>query len=132
MRKLRRRVQRWRRYEHRAYGPRRLAVHAGARRALGRLHGELDRRERLVYDRHDWPDDACYDCGLSDAYRGAGDGIGSCDCPRCQVCGSGPGCDCDGWGEEYEDDSDCGPDCTCWDGERQVVDVPDVSTWRLP
>jgi len=27
--------------------------------------------------------DLCDVCGLPDPYRGAGDGIGSCDCPRC-------------------------------------------------
>ncbi|MFI6160373.1 hypothetical protein ACIA59_10535 [Micromonospora haikouensis] len=25
----------------------------------------------------------CDVCGLPDLYRGQGDGIGSCDCPRC-------------------------------------------------
>lgn len=29
----------------------------------------------------------CDVCGLPDNYRGQGDGIGSCDCPRCD-CGS--------------------------------------------
>lgn len=26
----------------------------------------------------------CDVCGLPDPYRGTGDGIGSCDCPRCE------------------------------------------------
>lgn len=37
----------------------------------------------------------CFDCGLPDYYAGQGDGIGSCDCPRCDECGAGPlECDC--------------------------------------
>lgn len=32
--------------------------------------------------------DRCPDCGLPDPYHGQGDGIGSCECPRCD-CGSG-------------------------------------------
>jgi hypothetical protein len=34
----------------------------------------------------------CDVCGLPDSYRGQGDGIGSCDCPRCD-CGSARGSD---------------------------------------
>ncbi|MEV4271952.1 hypothetical protein [Micromonospora aurantiaca (nom. illeg.)] len=56
----------------------------------------------------------CDVCGLPDPYRGQGDGIGSCDCPRCDHgCGvaawsslcQGP--DEDGsedWGQEYDDE----------------------------
>jgi len=33
----------------------------------------------------------CFDCNLPDPYNGAGDGIGSCDCPRCDRCGAAPG-----------------------------------------
>jgi len=33
----------------------------------------------------------CFDCNLPDHYNGAGDGIGSCDCPRCDRCGEPPG-----------------------------------------
>lgn len=48
----------------------------------------------------------CDVCGLPDNYRGQGDGIGSCDCPRCE-CGSARWsvfCDCEpdddpGWGD---------------------------------
>jgi hypothetical protein len=42
--------------------------------------------------RYDAPDGSVYVsggcdvCGLPDPYRGTGDGIGSCDCPRCE-CG---------------------------------------------
>lgn len=32
----------------------------------------------------------CLDCGLPDLHRGQGDGIGSCECPRCEDCGAGP------------------------------------------
>lgn len=38
----------------------------------------------------------CDGCGLPDPYCGQGDGIGSCDCPRCHCCGAGPHeCECD-------------------------------------
>lgn len=48
----------------------------------------------------------CDVCGLPDNYRGQGDGIGSCDCPRCD-CGaarSSQFCVCEpdddpGWGD---------------------------------
>ncbi len=39
----------------------------------------------------------CDVCGLPDRHQGQGDGIGSCDCPRCD-CGSARSsvfCDCD-------------------------------------
>jgi hypothetical protein len=53
----------------------------------------------------------CDVCGLTDSYRGQGDGIGSCDCPRCD-CGTARGsqfCTCD-------PDCDCGdPDCGWYD-----------------
>lgn len=56
----------------------------------------------------------CPSCGLHDSYRGQGDGIGSCDCPRCQCCGRGPSDDCDcsqDWNDrwpsgEYDDDDE--------------------------
>ena len=31
----------------------------------------------------DWESAECDVCGLPDIHQGAGDGIGSCDCPRC-------------------------------------------------
>lgn len=38
----------------------------------------------------------CMDCGLPDPYHGAGDGIGSCDCCRCEYCAGPPGlCSCE-------------------------------------
>lgn len=37
----------------------------------------------------------CFSCGLPDPYDGDGDGIGSCECPRCDECGAEPlGCRC--------------------------------------
>ena len=30
----------------------------------------------------------CDVCSLPDPYAGQGDGIGSCDCPRCEGCGA--------------------------------------------
>lgn len=39
----------------------------------------------------------CDVCGLPDIHRGQGDGIGSCDCPRCDcgVARSSAFCSCD-------------------------------------
>ncbi|MET9303209.1 hypothetical protein ABZX66_28200 [Micromonospora aurantiaca] len=54
----------------------------------------------------------CDVCGLPDPYRGQGDGIGSCDCPRCD-CGaarSSAFCTCP------DEGCDCGdPDCGWYD-----------------
>lgn len=36
----------------------------------------------------------CFDCNLPDPYNGQGDGIGSCDCHRCEACGGAPGHEC--------------------------------------
>lgn len=37
----------------------------------------------------------CFECGLPDRYNGHGDGIGSCQCMRCEHCGGPPGvCNC--------------------------------------
>ena len=52
----------------------------------------------------------CFDCGLPDLHNGAGDGIGSCECPRCETCGAPPGCDCSRLGEDCR----CG-ECGGWD-----------------
>jgi hypothetical protein len=49
----------------------------------------------------------CDSCGLPDNYCGQGDGIGSCDCPRCECCGGGPDdCDCGRDFDEIYDDPD--------------------------
>jgi len=49
----------------------------------------------------------CFVCGLPDPYRGNGDGIGSCDCPRCDCCAAGPDeCDCRRDFDEIYDDPD--------------------------
>jgi hypothetical protein len=34
--------------------------------------------------------DECPSCGLPDAYDGDGDGVGSCECSRCDECGAAP------------------------------------------
>lgn len=47
----------------------------------------------------------CPRCGLPDQYNGQGDGIGSCDCSRCDCCGAGPDeCDCRRDFDQYDDD----------------------------
>jgi hypothetical protein len=50
----------------------------------------------------------CPRCNLDDHYRGQGDGIGSCDCPRCWCCGRGPDeCECSrDFDDLYDDDSE--------------------------
>lgn len=46
----------------------------------------------------------CWDCRLPDPYNGQGDGIGSCECPRCEQCGGPPlQCDCRDY-DEYQPD----------------------------
>jgi hypothetical protein len=77
----------------------------------------------------------CDVCGLPDPYRGQGDGIGSCDCPRCG-CGSAagsqfctclpddhPGYDPDDWGNG---------DDVPWPGDVilrpvETIEIPGVS-----
>lgn len=44
----------------------------------------------------------CWSCGLPDYYDGAGDGIGSCECPRCEWC-SGPPLECSCEDDDYYD-----------------------------
>ena len=79
-----------------------------------------------------WP---CQNCGLPDLYHGDGDGIGSCECARCETCGAPPlGCSCDAdadyygaddpyddgdWRDEYEAYLAANP-------PRAVVDVSDT------
>lgn len=59
----------------------------------------------------------CPDCGLPDSYRGQGDGLGSCDCPRCDCCGLGPldDCDCSRDFDDLYDDPDEPYDFWCND-----------------
>ncbi|MGW3608963.1 hypothetical protein ACWD6N_03590 [Micromonospora sp. NPDC005163] len=74
----------------------------------------------------------CDVCGLPDSYRGQGDGIGSCDCPRCD-CGSARGsylCDCPP--DDCRDHLCCGG-CADDDGEPWPDDViRPVVTVELP
>jgi hypothetical protein len=77
----------------------------------------------------------CFDCNMPDPYNGAGDGIGSCDCPRCEDCGAPPG-GCNGhddWDDDEGDDpyawTPCGqPGCACqvpvMVTVRTVLDAP--------
>jgi hypothetical protein len=51
-----------------------------------------------------WARQRCGDCGLPDLHRGQGDGIGSCDCPRCE-CGD-PRWLCDGHDDDLDDYED--------------------------
>ncbi|SCL16415.1 hypothetical protein GA0074692_0024 [Micromonospora pallida] len=70
----------------------------------------------------------CDVCGLPDPYAGQGDGIGSCDCPRCDhgcgvargsyLCSGDDGiCDC----EEYDCAGECCGigNCTCTPDDDQ-------------
>lgn len=53
----------------------------------------------------------CWDCRLPDPYHGQGDGIGSCECPRCERCGGRPlRCNC----SDYDDDD-------YWDEAEELV-----------
>jgi hypothetical protein len=71
----------------------------------------------------------CFECGLVDPYDGEGDGIGSCECPRCEDCGAPPGA-CNGHDEDERDHEDpyarqcCGdPNCACHPVVPSVVTV---------
>jgi len=58
----------------------------------------------------------CPECLLDDRHLGAGDGIGSCDCVRCDCCGAGPQqCDCRRDFDPYQDDEDEPFDYLCND-----------------
>lgn len=54
----------------------------------------------------------CQLCGLPDPYRSHGDGIGSCDCTRCECCGAGP------------DECECGRD---WDDMKTFLDEDEIA-----
>jgi hypothetical protein len=58
----------------------------------------------------------CQRCGLPDNYGGQGDGIGSCECSRCECCAGAPyECEC---GREFDplyDDPDEPYDYLCND-----------------
>jgi hypothetical protein len=54
---------------------------------------DAGRRHLLV--RHPGGDPmTCLECDLPDPYNGEGDGIGSCECPRCEWC-HGPPLECE-------------------------------------
>lgn len=58
----------------------------------------------------------CQRCGLPDIHAGAGDGIGSCDCARCDCCGAGPDdCECRRDHDPIYDDPDGPFDPLCND-----------------
>lgn len=58
----------------------------------------------------------CFECGLPDNYNGQGDGIGSCECSRCDCCGGGPQeCDCTREFDEMYEDPDGPYDPLCND-----------------
>lgn len=75
----------------------------------------------------------CQLCGLPDHYRGFGDGIGSCECPRCECCGAGPwDCECGrAWDSDYDDDGEpydylCNDTCCPW--RRARVEAKEATT----
>jgi hypothetical protein len=51
----------------------------------------------------------CVSCQLPDPYHGQGDGIGSCECDRCEWCAAPPLlCDCDDRHDvDWPDDDEC-------------------------
>jgi hypothetical protein len=120
-RQLRRNVHRFARYRARyvrlVTPSRRLAVTV---RAAGEAHARaverLSRNADEAYAQWRKTDEGshecrpfyvslgCSSCGLPDPYCGAGDGIGSCECSRCDCCGAPPdGCEC---GRDWEDYGD--------------------------
>lgn len=116
MRRLNRQLLRWHRYAHKTcWNPRvtrpawqlqASSISFGHRRAWDAHNKEIERRQCFrVYGMR------CLDCGLPDLHHGQGDGIGSCECPRCYSCGAPPGgCDCvwteDDWGDDVDDGAD--------------------------
>ena len=58
----------------------------------------------------------CQRCQLPDIHRGDGDGIGSCDCSRCQCCGAAPyDCECSRDFDPLYDDESAPYDPLCND-----------------
>jgi hypothetical protein len=73
----------------------------------------------------------CFDCDLPDPYNGAGDGIGSCECPRCEDCGLPPRlCHCDEWDDDWGDSYDDPYDWTPCDKPGCTCQVPAMVTAR--
>ena len=57
----------------------------------------------------------CWDCNLPDLHNGDGDGIGSCNCPRCETCNGAPST------------------CNCWsDQVRRISGDDDGGDWTGP
>lgn len=81
------RCERYARQRGWAYDPQRMSIGhltpAQRRRAL-RKERRAWRADAAEYAAAGWD---CDVCGLPDPYNGTGDGIGSCDCPRCE-CGT--------------------------------------------
>lgn len=69
----------------------------------------------------------CDVCGLPDPYNGTGDGIGSCDCPRCD-CGSASGSDFCTCPLTVDDQYDYEPD----DPGPDPYGEPMITTVNLP
>jgi hypothetical protein len=132
MRRLNRQLQRWHRYARHTYWNPRVSRPAwmgpNTAMALGHVDAwnarEAERERRQCFRLYAPP---CFDCGLPDWYDGDGDGIGSCDCPRCERCGAPPGgCYCSGGDQVWCEADGCGacddPDC-CGDPGPNVVTV---------
>lgn len=72
--------------------------------------------------------DECQQCGLPDLHDGDGDGIGSCDCTRCDDCDQPTlACRCatGGYDDPYTWDCCDVPDCAC-DALRPVETIAPV------
>jgi hypothetical protein len=111
----------------REWDPHRMSLDQVTPRQRRRLMHKERRswRKRADQHRHDsWLD--CDVCGLPDPYNGYGDGIGSCDCPRCE-CGSAA----------HSVFCTCPPDdyCDYYDDEAAVTEIErrfigDLDGWK--
>lgn len=140
LRRLRRRLLRWNRYVRHYPYSRWIATPPGHDRAAWAVADEEERRfwaetpeiwlggpageAALLADVLG----GCDVCGLPDLHRGNGDGIGSCDCPRCD-CGaarSSSFCTCDP-ACSYCFSQACEGDC-----DEAYADEDDGAAWSEP
>lgn len=150
LRKLNRRLLRWRRWSRGnapyTYSPNpRPKIPPGHWRAWNAVRAEVDRRfwdetpevwfggpegeAALIADVLG----CCDVCGLPDLHGGQGDGIGSCDCPRCD-CGTARGssfCSCDS-ACSYCLSKTCSGDCDEAYADEPDDDAGHADAWGAP